>query len=497
MTVTYIHHVYNAEKVGAFLRLLPMWKGGVFKSIWKDLLLFQAIYAAISIYYRFYLVNHKDTKAAFERVCVYMHRYGDYIPLSFILGFYVTQVINRWWSQFMIIPRMETLCMNLVAYLPGSNMRKTRRLITRWTMLSNILTLRGICSGVAKRFPTNDHLVETKLMTEKEMFKLEKMDKVTEDHDIASWYPIQWAQAELRRARKRQGISSDLLYDKLHESLQQICEKNGTLQDYSWANIPLVYTQLVTIAVHMYFATTLLGSQYLTPARYLDIGGKYVGVGQGTPRSVNLVGYDDSIQDFYVPFFTILQFIFYFGWLKVAENLINPFGEDDEDIDVNYIIDRNFQLGYLMVSNPDESDENEEQEDDTFEDKLPPSSLPYTVCSYKTKARHPIHLTDDIMMAETDDEMMLVQPDADEGGAQRIGGNISLTVPHRRTSFIRTCSKEQYERDHCSSMQSIKRKLSYRVQKRTTLNIPEQDPEQSTSHLLGDFATPGYGSIEH
>ena len=45
--------------------------------------------------------------------------------------------------------------------------------------------------------------------------------------------------------------------------------------------------------------------------------------------------------------FTILQFIFYFGWLRIAEVLINPFGEDDDDFDIDYIVDRNIQIRCL------------------------------------------------------------------------------------------------------------------------------------------------------
>ena len=32
--------------------------------------------------------------------------------------------------------------------------------------------------------------------------------------------------------------------------------------------------------------------------------------------TVNLVGYDDSIVDLFIPIFTILEFLFYMGWLR-------------------------------------------------------------------------------------------------------------------------------------------------------------------------------------
>lgn len=48
--------------------------------------------------------------------------------------------------------------------------------------------------------------------------------------------------------------------------------------------------------------------------------------------------------DLYFPIFTTLQFFFYIGWLKVAESMINPFGDDDDDFEVNWMVDRNLAV---------------------------------------------------------------------------------------------------------------------------------------------------------
>lgn len=75
---------------------------------------------------------------------------------------------------------------------------------------------------------------------------------------------------------------------------------------------------MVTLAVYSYFLTALMGNQWVEGNQY-----KF---------------------DLYFPVFTTLQFFFYTGWLKVAETLINPFGDDDDDFEVNWMVDRNLQV---------------------------------------------------------------------------------------------------------------------------------------------------------
>ncbi|KAK6014835.1 Bestrophin, partial [Ostertagia ostertagi] len=53
--------------------------------------------------------------------------------------------------------------------------------------------------------------------------------------------------------------------------------------------------------------------------------------------------------DLYFPIMTSIELICYVGWMKVAMELLNPFGEDDEDFDCNFLLDRNLTISLAAV----------------------------------------------------------------------------------------------------------------------------------------------------
>ncbi|VDP74074.1 unnamed protein product [Echinostoma caproni] len=139
--------------------------------------------------------------------------------------------------------------------------------------------------------------------------------------------PLVWAMNIITKARQEGHIRFDRAVEILTEEITSFRGKLGTIFAYDWVNPPLVYTQMATIVVYSYFLACLFAWQYLDPSK-------------GYP------GYD---IDMYVPIFGLLRFFFYIGWLKVAESLINPFGEDVDDFEIEYLIERNLNVSYLIV----------------------------------------------------------------------------------------------------------------------------------------------------
>ena len=68
-----------------------------------------------------------------------------------------------------------------------------------------------------------------------------------------------------------------------------------------------------------------------------------------SPAGCHKAEYEGAELDLYYPIFLTFKFLFYFGWLKVAQTLYNPFGEDDEDFQLNDLIQRHLKVALKIV----------------------------------------------------------------------------------------------------------------------------------------------------
>ena len=109
---------------------------------------------------------------------------------------------------------------------------------------------------------------------------------------------------------------------------------------YGHVTIPLVYSQVVHLAVYIQFAVDLIGEQWIIWRK------------EG-----------DEEVDLYYPIFLTFKFLFFFGWLNVAETLYNPYGCDDGDFELIDLINRHIKVATKIV---DEGDDFPEIKDDDF-----------------------------------------------------------------------------------------------------------------------------------
>lgn len=328
MTVSYVSQIATS-KFWKFFRLLILWKGSIYKMVWFELLLFGVLYSAISIMYRWILTG--VYKIQFEQFCLYCDSVANFMPIAFILGFYVTMIANRWSDQFNTIPWPDHVALFVNTYIPDNSEKVVvlKRNIVRYLNVSLLLYLRSVSPQTKRRFPTEESLVESRLLSETEFNLFNQIDSRYNRYYV----PIAWASNMVKRAYLDGVIQTEGRMNNIILEIAQFRERLNKLFSYDWVNTPLVYTQTATIAVYTYFVTSLFSRQFLDPSK----------------------NYKNHNIDFYVPVFFLIQLTFYFGWLKVAECLINPFGEDDDDFDCLGLIERNLGANAIFLKSPLES----------------------------------------------------------------------------------------------------------------------------------------------
>ncbi len=109
------------------------------------------------------------------------------------------------------------------------------------------------------------------------------------------WFlPLQWAQAIVEEVVVECEVSAPLA-SAFYNELNQYRNCFRQLYCYDWVCIPLAYTQVAALATYAHFAFCLVGRQFLDPDKRIE----------------------GNEVDLYIPVFTIVQFLFFIGWLKV------------------------------------------------------------------------------------------------------------------------------------------------------------------------------------
>ncbi|KHN82850.1 Uncharacterized protein Tcan_11659 [Toxocara canis] len=330
MTVKYNLDV-STSRPWTLFKLLVRWRGSIWKSVLLELAVWLILFLIITIVYRVALTP--EQVRSFEQFVHYCDDKLDYIPLNFMLGFFVTSVLNRWINFFSnigyidnnIVNSKATSTLYVRAYVRGTDekTRMQRRNIVRYCVLSQALIFRDISMRVRKRFPSIETLVAAGFMMEHEK---EKYDEIQYRY-AKYWMPFQWALALCQEARNQQKIASDILLQKVGEEIKVFRTNLAILCNFDWVPLPIMYPQLIALAVHTYFLICVLSRQFI--------------ISEGAANK--------SRMDLFFPVMTVLQFVFYMGWLKVAEAMLNPFGEDDDDFECNFLLDKNLTIGLTVV----------------------------------------------------------------------------------------------------------------------------------------------------
>ncbi|VDM17134.1 unnamed protein product [Hydatigera taeniaeformis] len=337
MAITYSSAVATAS-YGAFFRLLCRWKGSIYKLIWVDLLVFSVLYSTIALVYHLSPISspsllemHKQIRNFLD----YVKSMSNSLPISFILGFFVTLVVNRWIDQFNYLPTSDGVGLLTCAYIQIP-IRKTdevtviRQSIARYVNLAAVLCFQTIAPNVRKVYENTQNYITSGLMTEKEHEFFGQVDP--RYHPF--YVPLMWAITIIKRAKVHGYITHERHMNALIDEILKFRRSLFALLNYNSVPIPLVYTQVVNIGVYAIFVISLVGM----PQILLNSTSGPANPSSGLPEPI-----------LYVPVFSLLEIAFYLGWLKVAQSLLNPFGDDDEDFDLLPLMERNLAISLWMV----------------------------------------------------------------------------------------------------------------------------------------------------
>jgi len=84
------------------LKALFKWQGSIYQILWLPILIYWALYVSLTLLFDYGL--SETGRSAFMALASYCSKYTSSIPVIFLLGFFTSSALNRWFSTQTSIP---------------------------------------------------------------------------------------------------------------------------------------------------------------------------------------------------------------------------------------------------------------------------------------------------------------------------------------------------------------------------------------------------------
>jgi len=292
------------------------WKKSLYSLIWKHVLIYFTLYISLTLIYDFALDG--NGKSEFDALARYCSKYTGSIPVILLLGFFTSTAMQRWFSTMAQMPGIAknatVFTMSLKEDLPEGLILVQQ--YSRWLLLSWTLTFRMVCQPMRRTFPDMASLQRAGLLLEHERILLEEEAFHNSHEEILPLLVLDWIMLLLKKINREGKFVHLIDYNRNIDAVVMFKKNCGSILKFSSKNIPFSLIQAVSVAVYSFGLASLMS------------------------RKFNEENRTTSIISGYCPLLHSISYFIFFAWLKFGRVAANPFGDDDEDIDINKL----FQL---------------------------------------------------------------------------------------------------------------------------------------------------------
>ncbi|CAJ0928937.1 unnamed protein product, partial [Mesorhabditis belari] len=349
MTVNYSLETATA-KWNLIFKLGLKWKGSIWKLVLWETLVWLICTLILMFTFHFAVVGHPIEKD-FKRFADYVTRNDLKVAMAFILAFSSAYCFNRWIDMYGLLHWPDDVAHSFNATvndsaLPPAEMLKLRSCVARYLIFGYILLLRDVSVKIRKRFPTLEHLTHYGgIITgeEKELLDIGRIGPENPHY----WIPFEWIvtvvkkyyipeqkegfiTGKARKIKKKQSIMSEKHYTEFVTTLFKLRGHLGDILSFDWVPMPLALTQVMTLVI----ITCAITQMFQAVHNGFQLGNFF------------------EFSSFVGLFYTTFQMMIYVGWVKSFQVIENPFGEDDDDFEVNQLIDRHWQSLIRLLLDP-------------------------------------------------------------------------------------------------------------------------------------------------